>query len=122
MPARVAEIGNVQTHGLKRFYGAVLERPLGNRDSQGRGGFARHRVVAVCRAGGTGCTLKALQREGEACSGHAGGDSKCPVEHGVVATSGANRVRQAAGIGLEHQARVVIEGVHEREVEGDAPC
>ena len=61
--------------------------------------------------------LQTLERKGETRRRHLDAVAKCAGKDGVVAAARTDRVRQAAGIGLKDQARVVIERVHDGEVE-----
>ena len=61
--------------------------------------------------------LQTLERKGEARRRHLDAVAKCAGKDGVIASARAHRIGQATGIGLKDQARVVIERVHDGEVE-----
>ena len=62
--------------------------------------------------------LQTLERKGEARRRHLDAVAERAGKDGVVATARAHRIGQATGIGLKDQTRVVIERVHDGEVEG----
>ena len=61
--------------------------------------------------------LQTLERKGEARRRHLDAVAERAGKDRVVATARAHRIGQATGIGLKDQARVVIERVHDGEVE-----
>ena len=119
MTAGVTQLGDVQARDLKHVERVGLKRALGHGNAQRALGATAHGVVAI----GSGILgrgargLQALERKGEARRRHLDTVAKCAGKDGVVATARAHRIGQAAGIGLKDQARVVIERVHDGEVE-----
>ena len=62
--------------------------------------------------------LQALERKGKARRRHLDAVAERTGKDGVVATARTHRIGQATGIGLKDQTGVVIEGIHDGEVEG----
>ena len=118
--AGVAQLRDVQARGLEHVERVGLKRALGHGDAQRALGATARSVIAV----GSGVLgrgargLQALERKGEARRRHLDTVAKCAGKDGVVASARTDRIGQAAGIGLKDQARVVIERVHDGEVEG----
>ena len=118
---RIAQARYVEPHGLKRGDGSGIERALGNRDAQGLLHGAGHGVVGARVSRVLACRARALQpleREGEARCWHVVELGKHPIKRRVVAPARTNGIGQVAGIDLEHETRVVIEGIHDRKIEG----
>ena len=118
---RVAQARYVEPYGLKRGDGSGIERTLGNRDAQGLLHGAGHGVVGARVSRVLACRARAfqpLEREGEARCRHAVELGKHSIKRRVVATARTNGIGQVAGIDLEHETRVVIKGIHDREIEG----
>ena len=117
--AGVAQLRDVQVRGLEHVERVSLKRALGHGDAQ-RALSATARGVIAVGSGilGRGARgLQALERKGEARRRHLDTVAKCAGKDGVIASARTDRIGQAAGIGLKDQARVVIERVHDREVE-----
>ena len=119
MTTGVTQLRDIQARGLEHVERVGLERALGHGDAQRALGATAHSVIAVgggvLGRGARG--LQTLERKGEARRRHLDTIAKCAGKDGVVASARTHRIRQAAGIGLKDQARVVIERVHDREVE-----
>ena len=119
MTAGVAQLRDVQARGLEHVERVGLKRALGHGDTQRTLGTTAHGVIAI----GSGVLgrgtrgLQTLERKGKARRRHLDAVAKRAGKDGVIATARAHRIGQAAGIGLKDQARVVIERVHDREVE-----
>ena len=62
-------------------------------------------------------SLQTLERKGETRRRYLDAVAKCAGKDGVVASTRTDRIGQATGIGLKDQTRVVIERVHDGEVE-----
>ncbi len=89
----------------------------------------RHGVVAIGSArlfAGKLClgsrALEALKRERKTRGAHLKICAKRARKNRVVATARTHRIRQSTCVNLEYQARVVVKGVHDREVKGKASC
>ena len=119
MTAGVAQLRDVQARGLEHVERVGLKRALGHGDAQrALGATARGMVAIGSGILGRGARgLQALERKGEARRRHLDTGAKCAGKDGVIASARTDRIGQAAGIGLKDQARVVIERVHDREVE-----
>ena len=116
--ARVAELRGVDARGREDLERVGLERALGNGDAQRALGRDAHGVVAVGDGLGRRARgLEALEREGKARRRDLVLARERTGKDRVVAAARAHRVGQVAGIGLEHEARVVVERVHDGEVE-----
>ena len=119
MTTGVTQLRDIQARGLEHVERVGLERALGHGDAQRALGATAHSVIAVgggvLGRGARG--LQTLERKGEARRRHLDTIAKCAGKDGVVASARTHRIGQAAGIGLKDQARVVIERVHDGEVE-----
>ena len=123
MTAGVTQLRDVQTRGLEHVERVGLKRALGHGNAQRTLGATAHGMVTI----GSGILgrgargLQTLERKGEARRRHLDAVAERAGKDGVVATARAHRIGQAAGIGLKDQTRVVIERVHDGEVEGQHP-
>ena len=119
MTAGVTQLRDIQARGLKHVERVGLERALGHGNAQRTLGATARGVIAI----GSGILgrgargLQALERKGEARRRHLDTVAKCAGEDGVIASARTDRIGQSARISLKDQARVVIERVHDREVE-----
>ena len=119
MTAGVTQLRDVQARSLEHVERVGLKRALGHSDAQRALGATARGVIAV----GSGILgrgargLQALERKGEARRRHLDTVAKCAGKDGVIASARTDRIGQSAGISLKDQARVVIERVHDREVE-----
>ena len=119
MTAGVTQLRDVQARGLEHVERISLKRALGHGDAQRALGATARGVITI----GSGVLgrgtrgLQTLERKGEARRRYLDAVAKCTGKDGVVASTRADRIGQAAGIGLKDQARVVIERVHDGEVE-----
>ena len=119
MTAGVTQLRDVQTRGLEHVEGIGLKRTLGHSDAQRTLNATARGVIAI----GSGVLgrgaryLQTLERKSEARRRYLNAVAKCTGKDGVVASARTDRVGQATGIGLKDQARVVIERVHDGEVE-----
>ena len=119
MTAGVTQLRDIQARGLEHVERVCLKRALGHGNAQRTLGATARGVIAVgsgvlCR-GTSG--LQTLERKGEARRRHLDAVAKCAGKDGVVASARTDRIGQATGIGLKDQARVVIERVHNGEIE-----
>ena len=120
MAAGIAQLRDIQARGLEHVERVGLERTLGHGDAQRALGATAHGVIAigggVLGRGARG--LQALERKGKARRRHLDAVAERAGKDGVVATARADRIGQATRVGLKDQAGVVIEGIHDGEVEG----
>ena len=119
MTTGIAQLRDIQARELKHVERVGLERALGHGNAQRTLGATARGVIAI----GSGILgrgargLQTLERKGEARRRHFDAVAKCAGKNGIVASARTDRIGQSAGIGLKDQACVVIERVHDREVE-----
>ena len=113
--AGVGELVDGQARCLEQLDRVTEEPSLGHRDAQRalRHAHARRHHAALALLAQD--LLQTLEREHESAGSHAG--EAIVREHRVVAATRGDRRGDALGIALEDDTRVVVEGVHHREVE-----
>ena len=119
MTAGVTQLRDVQTRGLEHVERVGLERALGHGNAQRTLGATARGVIAIGSSvlGRGARGLQTFERKGETRRRHLDAVAKCAGKDGVVTAARTDRVRQAAGISLKDQTRVVIKRVHDGEVE-----
>ena len=119
MTAGIAQLRDIQARGLEHVERVDLERALGHGNAQRTLGTTARGAIAIGSSVlGRGVrSLQTLERKGETRRRYLDAVAKCAGKDGVVASTRTDRIGQATGIGLKDQTRVVIERVHDGEVE-----